>query len=193
MITPDQVIPLFPNSAAPAILRNLDLVLEALAERDILDLASFALGTIAAEVQGFEPISERPSRYNTAPWDYVRNQPMGGAKLFGKYDRRFGNLLPGDGFRYHGRGFVQLTFRANYREIGEPVGIDLEVDPERANEPRVAAKVLAAFLWRKRGALRKAMRARDLRQARRLVNGGLHGFGRFEPVTLRLIDLQEAR
>jgi len=137
-----------------------------------LSMALVALATIRAETAGFELITEGVSQFNTTP----------GGEPFGRYDGRaaLGNIRPGDGARFPGRGFVQLTGRGNYRDIGDIIGVDLEDSPELANEPRVAARILAAFLKFRQARIRAALRAGDLRQARRLVNGGSHGLEEFE-------------
>jgi len=49
---------------------------------------------------------------------------------------------PGDGVLFYGRGYVQLTWRANYLRMGRKLGIDLVADPERAREPGVAAAIM---------------------------------------------------
>lgn len=56
-----------------------------------------------------------------------------------------GNEASADGWRYRGSGYKQLTGRANYRDIGRMVGIDLEGSPELAREPEAAARVAFAF------------------------------------------------
>ncbi|HXD32973.1 MAG TPA: hypothetical protein VN643_17750 [Pyrinomonadaceae bacterium] len=56
-----------------------------------------------------------------------------------------GNEASGDGWRYRGSGYKQLTGRSNYREIGELVGLDLEGNPELAREPKAAAGIGFAF------------------------------------------------
>ncbi len=56
-----------------------------------------------------------------------------------------GNEASGDGFCYRGSGYKQLTGRANYRDIGRVVELDLEGQPELAREPVSAAKVAFAF------------------------------------------------
>jgi putative chitinase len=56
-----------------------------------------------------------------------------------------GDEASGDGWRYRGSGYKQLTGRANYRDIGAIVNMDLEGNPELAREPAVAAKVAFAF------------------------------------------------
>ena len=63
-----------------------------------------------------------------------------GAAYEGRSD--LGNTQAGDGERYRGRGFVQLTGRANYAEQGRQLGIDLINRPELAEVPEIAAKIL---------------------------------------------------
>ena len=68
------------------------------------------------------------------------------------YAKRLGNgdEASGDGWRYRGSGYKQLTGRSNYRDIGAIVKMDLEGTPELAREPEAAAKVAFAF-WDARG------------------------------------------
>lgn len=56
--------------------------------------------------------------------------------------KTLGNVNPGDGARYHGRGYVQITGRANYRKFGERYGIDLEGTPVLAKNPVTAARII---------------------------------------------------
>lgn len=64
------------------------------------------------------------------------------------YEDHGSNEREGDGKRFRGRGYVQLTFRENYRRFGEAIGEPLETQPERAAEPDVAARVIAAGMGR---------------------------------------------
>lgn len=52
------------------------------------------------------------------------------------------NEQKGDGFEFRGRGYVQLTFRFNYRRYGKIVGRDLETNPDDVTDPAVAAEIL---------------------------------------------------
>ena len=56
-----------------------------------------------------------------------------------------GNEASGDGWRYRGSGYKQLTGRSNYRAIGTSVGMDLEGVPDLARDPANAARVAFAF------------------------------------------------
>lgn len=53
-----------------------------------------------------------------------------------------GNDQAGDGPRFKGRGFVQLTGRRNYTDWKEKLGIDIVSHPEKVMEPEIAAKIL---------------------------------------------------
>ena len=54
---------------------------------------------------------------------------------------RNGNTVEGDGYTFRGRGYVQLTWKDNYRKVGDQYGIDLVSNPDRALEPEIAAFV----------------------------------------------------
>jgi len=59
-----------------------------------------------------------------------------------------GNEASGDGWRYRGRGFVQLTGRDNYRRMGRLLGAPIEEQPELAGDPEIAAKILVVGMQR---------------------------------------------
>ena len=94
-------------------------------------------------------------------WDHSRLQekPIGDPQKYftKKYDptqapktaKILGNKKPGDGAKYHGRGFIQLTGRDNYRMASEALGLDLINRPELAERPDVAAKI-ALWYWETR-------------------------------------------
>jgi hypothetical protein len=58
--------------------------------------------------------------------------------------RRMGNVNPGDGAKYCGRGFVQNTWHNNYKRAGELTGVDLVNNPDLAMQPDIAAKIMFA-------------------------------------------------
>jgi predicted chitinase len=145
---------------------------QALAECGLADRPSTiaALATIGTEVSSFAPINE-----------------FGGNSHFTKmYEGRkdLGNTHPGDGARYHGRGFIQLTGRANYRSYGQKLGVPLEANPELALDPAVSARILATYMSdHNLGAL--AAKG-DWQGVRRGVNGGLNGWDRFASLVTKL-------
>lgn len=53
-----------------------------------------------------------------------------------------GNINPGDGMKYYGRGYVQLTWRSNYARAGAKIGQPLEAKPDLALKPDVAAAIM---------------------------------------------------
>jgi Putative peptidoglycan binding domain len=87
------------------------------------------------------------------------------------------NTRPGDGARYHGRGFIQLTGRANYAKYGQLLGVPLEDDLDLALTAPVAAGILALYF--KDHGLAAVARKGDWEGVRRGVNGGLNGWDRF--------------
>jgi putative chitinase len=56
----------------------------------------------------------------------------------------------GNGYRYSGRGLIQLTGKDNYRRLTQISGIDLLTDPDRAALPDVACQIAVAF-WKHAG------------------------------------------
>ncbi len=102
-------------------------------------------------------------------------EEYGGPAYFARYEGRrdLGNTEAGDGIRYHGRGIFQLTGRANYRRFGQLLGIDLEAEPERAQDAAIALRIAFAY-WRERG-IGAAADADDVERVTKLVNGGRHG------------------
>ena len=164
---------MFPQTPVGNIIENLPFVLNGLVEQNLAEkpMVLMALASIRAETESFEPISEGKSRFNTSPDGHP----------FDLYDNRrdLGNQGQPDGERYKGRGFIQLTGRDNYKKHGQAIGQDLVNNPDLANDPAIAAKLLASFLKNKERAIKEALLENDLKQARKLVNGGSHGLDRF--------------
>jgi hypothetical protein len=145
--------------------RNWPYVARALAEAGLTDRATIiaVLATIRIEVPNFEPIHE-----------------YGGPSYWARYNDRadLGNR-PGtdDGVVYHGRGYIQLTGRANYAHYGEVLDLDLVGNPDLALRPDVAARVLVSY-FKARGIPAMA-RAGDWLGVRKAVNGGTNGWTAF--------------
>ncbi|MGF1641546.1 MAG: peptidoglycan-binding protein [Rhodospirillales bacterium] len=170
-----EVVRMFPAATPRAnIEKHLPEILRAFAEAglDDRDLVLMGLATVRAESEGFEPIDERVSRFNSS-------DPADRNRWFDLYAGRLGNRTREEAARYKGRGFVQLTGRDNYRTYGDRLGVALLDAPERANEPDLAARILAQFIADKRTRAKYAIFGGDLATARKLVNGGSHGLDRF--------------
>ncbi len=150
---------------------------------------AYVLATPVIETGGrFEPISED-----------LRYSADGLLKTFGKYfsaadaaryarnpqaiaNRAYANRIgngdeaSGDGWRFHGRGYVQITGRANYCRFGKILGIDLIGSPDLALQSDVAAKIAVVgmrdglFTDRKLSDYITASRC-DYVGARRIING----------------------
>jgi len=174
-VTAAEVAKMFPGVPVSNIETNLPFVLDALNAAGLGDksMILMALATIRAETGNFTPLSEFQSKFNTAP---------GGAP-FGLYDNRsdLGNQGPPDGANFKGRGYIQLTGRSNYQVHGAAIGLgnQLVTNPALANQPDIAAKLLASFLKSKEAKIRSALAENDLKTARKLVNGGSHGLSEF--------------
>lgn len=97
------------------------------------------------------------------------------------YDRKFapakakalGNKYIGDGIKYKGRGFIQLTGRYNYAKAGAALGLPLEDHPELVERPDIAAKV-AIWFWQNRVAP-KVTDFGDVAMSTKPINPGLKG------------------
>lgn len=82
-----------------------------------------------------------------------------------------GNVHPGDGKRFRGRGLIQLTGRRNYTDAARGLQVDLVAHPELLEQPELAVRS-AAWFWFSRGLGAVADRD-DIRAVTKLVNGGL--------------------
>jgi predicted chitinase len=86
------------------------------------------------------------------------------------YGNRYGNTNPGDGFKYRGRGYNQLTFKDGYRKYSNAAGVDLVANPEKMNDPKIAMRVLGAYFkegikaGEKMGLLRRKFGVTDISQ-----------------------------
>jgi len=87
------------------------------------------------------------------------------------YGGRLGNVHAGDGYRFRGRGLIQVTGRANYRECGMAIGHDLEQEPSLL-ELRSTGAASTAWYWRKH---RLTGLNGDVLRVTRLINGGTNG------------------
>ncbi|CAA7618363.1 glycoside hydrolase family 19 protein [Magnetospirillum sp. SS-4] len=91
------------------------------------------------------------------------------------YANRMGNgdEDSGDGWRYRGRGLIQLTGRANYAACGEALRLGLVHAPEMLEQPGLAARS-AGWFWQRNG-LNRPADAGNIETITRRINGGLSG------------------
>jgi len=98
-----------------------------------------------------------------------------------------GNIHPGDGVRYKGRGPIQLTGRNNYRAAGQALGIDLENNPKRAADVDVGFRT-AAWFWNSRN-LNSLADQGDFRGITKRINGGYNGLPQREAYYHRALQV----
>ena len=112
-----------------------------------------------------------PSRFDLVRATAAARNPEQIANIV--YGGRMGNTAPGDGWKYRGRGLIQVTGKTNYAACGEALGVDLINQPELLERPQYAA-LSAAWFWSVNG-LNTLADAGDLKGVTRRINGGLNG------------------
>lgn len=139
-------------------------------------LDSLGCGSDRAKIAALATIRVEDPKFQAARLEQYNGNPK---VYFAKYDGRkdLGNVMPGDGFWYRGRGPSQITGRANYREMGRQLAVDLESDPDRACDPYTAAAIFAAFFFEKK--IAADADAGRWGTCRRKWNGGMNGLDLF--------------
>ena len=97
-----------------------------------------------------------------------------GAAYEGRRD--LGNTQPGDGKRFKGRGLIQITGRANYRDCSQALYDDATIllsDPEQLEQPGPACRSAAWFWWSRK--LNALADAGEFKAITRRINGGYNG------------------
>ncbi len=152
---------------------------------------AFILGSLAYETGDFrvqiQNMSFRSAELISTIWrrefpkpedalPYVNNPEALANRV---YRGRFGNIEEGDGFRYRGRGMVQLTGRGNYQKYGALIGENLERNPDLVLRPDIGARVaFAQFLPDEKQSLLQDYfneKTDNWTEARRAFSGGLMG------------------
>ena len=134
--------------------------------------AAYVLATVHHETGGtMKPIRERGGpKYFFKMYDPESPDPDRA-----KQAKRMG-ALPGDGVIYYGRGYVQITWRLNYRKFGRRHGVNLESNPDLALDPDNALRILVdgmtlgMFTGKKLSDYINAETC-DYFNARRIING----------------------
>ena len=124
-----------------------------------------AMAAVIAGESGFRPISENNySKTSNARIREVFKGRVGNLseeqltaikadpeKFFNHvYGGRLGNA-PDEGYKYRGRGFIQLTGRANYEKYASVTGIPIDKNPDLMNDPNIAAQVSILYMQKTRG------------------------------------------
>lgn len=101
-----------------------------------LSWCAYALATAYHETaHTMQPIREFGGpKYLTRMYDVTGARPS--------LARKMGNTEPGDGVRFCGRGYVQLTWKVNYAKAGAKLGVDLVANPDKAMRPDIAARIM---------------------------------------------------
>ncbi|MEA3029535.1 MAG: putative chitinase [Sphingomonadales bacterium] len=198
MITKEQLAALFPQSPAPMIAAMAAQIGPLFKEYQIANSANrihFFMAQIGHESGGDPTRQENlnysakrmaevwPKRYAANPRvkPYTPNalalqlEHKPEALANNVYASRNGNGPPesGDGWRFRGRGLMQLTGRANYRDIGALAGIDLIADPDRAAATADALRVACAF-WKSKN-VNAVCDTGNFTKVTELVNGATIG------------------
>jgi len=106
--------------------------------------------------------------------DYAKRGPQAIANRAYAGVNGNGDEASGDGWKYRGRGDIQLTGLANYRAAAQGTGLDLLEKPELAADPQVSPTI-AGWFWHSIGANAMAD-AGNLSQITKRVNGSMTGF-----------------
>ena len=136
--------------------------------------AAYALATAWHETaHTMQPIKEFGGhRY------FMRNYDVSGRRP--RTARKMGNVNVGDGPKYAGRGYVQLTWANNYKKAGEKIGVDLYANPDLAMDRDNAALIMRHGMregWFTGRSFQSYLPAaghatrEQFRQARRIING----------------------
>jgi len=164
----DEVADLFGGEPS---LRQIDGMERILAATDGLPLKhrAYVLATAWHETGGrMEPVREAFGKTDQETIDRLQRAWDAGKLKWVKkpYWRR-----DKDGRAWFGRGYVQITFRENYRRLGKRLGVDLEMIPDLALQPDVAARILVVGMTEGLFTGRKMADFDNYTDMRRVVNG----------------------
>jgi predicted chitinase len=150
---------------------------------DIVELAAF-LAQTAHESHNFKSMVEYGDKNYFKQYEprFLKDKKTGKIiidpktkkyKNFNEKAEDLGNDTRGDGARYKGRGYIQITGKDNYRRVGKRIGVDLVKNPELAEKPEVAAKI-AIMYWKMR-TQPEVSDFNDVRAVTKTINPGLKG------------------
>lgn len=144
---------------------------------NLLIKTAIAAGITGTELQAFLSQAYHESHNFTTTVE----QHYGGNKNYFKraYDIRYnpvaatrlGNIKPGDGEKFKGRGYLQITGRFNYGKAAEALGLPLLKHPELLEDPKLAAAV-SVWFWKWRVRARSSGDWDNVQEVTNIVNGG---------------------
>lgn len=117
--------------------------------------------------------AEDAARYGRTPKQRANQEAIANCIYGGAWGaKNLGNTQPGDGWKYRGRGVMQVTGRANYAALGKLMGMGLVDSPELLLNPINAMR--ASILWWE-GNVPDAVMG-NKKKIRKAVNGGDFGY-----------------
>jgi len=123
---------------------------------------------------GRHRISEEDAKkYGRTATQPANQQEIANCLYGNDFGRKMGNNEKGDGWKYHGRGLIQLTGKENYVNCGSGLGVDLAGNPDWLLDPKYAA-LSAGWFWNKKG-LNSLADSGDIETMTKRINGGLIG------------------
>jgi putative chitinase len=158
---------LFPKYDVDSDLRISHFLAQTLNESGFLTVCNENLNYSAPRLMAVWP-SRFPTLETASP--YAHNPQALAERVYGG---RMSNTDPGDGWRYRGRGIIQITGKDLYTAISDAMGIDLVGNPDLANSADYALEVALA-IWRIKRC-NPAADADDINLVTKRVNGGLIG------------------
>jgi len=190
MITRAQLLAIMPN-AAPVVAQYLRPLGEAM-QRYAIDRPARQAAFLAQLAHESGQLRRVQENLNYA-WDGLRKvfprhfRSDAEAQAYDRQPERIANRVyanrmlngdeaSGDGWRFRGRGPIQVTGRENYRKAGQALGMGLESDPDRMLDPATGC-LAAAWFWHSRGlnTLADADSENGFREITRRINGGFLG------------------
>lgn len=134
---------------------------------------AYMLATIKHETANrFQPITEYGGRSYFSKYDPV----LAKTSRWRSRAKANGNTQKGDGYKYRGRGFVQITWKNNYKKLGDALGYDLINHPEKSLDPVIAYKIMSYGMRKgvftgRRLSHYISKELIDYKNARKIING----------------------
>jgi hypothetical protein len=150
----DEIRPIFNGPMRPWQAFRVEIIVEMLEERQVpVRHAAYILATAFHESDRFQAMVE-----------YADGRAY-------EFRKSLGNTHKGDGPRYKGRGFVQITGRRNYRDWSKRLGLDLIKEPHLASDDIIAARILIDGMLLGTFTGKKLDDYSTYKEMRRVVNG----------------------